>query len=150
MGRWSSLVVFLVLVVGGGLAIGLVTGPGEWYAQLAKPSFNPPPWVFGPVWTLLYILIAVAGWRIWRIERGGPAMVAWWVQLALNFVWSLVFFLAHDLLLALVILLCMLAVILAFIALARRLDPPAAWLFVPYALWIAFAGLLNASVWWLN
>ena len=150
MGRWPSLLLFLGLVVGGGLAIGLVTAPGEWYAHLAKPSFNPPPWLFGPVWTVLYVLIAVAGWRTWRIEPGGPAMVAWWVHLALNFLWSPVFFLARDLLLALVILLGMLAAIVAFIALARRLDRVAAWLFAPYALWVAFAGLLNASIWWLN
>lgn len=150
MGRWLSLLLFLVLVVGGGLAIGLVALPGEWYAQLAKPSFNPPPWLFGPVWTALYVLIAVAGWRTWRIEHGGPATVAWWVQLALNFLWSPVFFVARDLLLALLILLGMLAAILAFIALARRLDPVAAWLFVPYALWVAFAGVLNTAIWWLN
>lgn len=150
MGRWLSLLLFLVLVVGGGLAIGLVTGPGEWYVALAKPSFNPPPWVFGPVWTVLYILIAFAGWRIWRIERGGPAMVVWWVQLALNFMWSPTFFLAGDLLLALVILLAMLGAIVAFLGLARNIDPLASWLFVPYALWVAFAGILNASIWWLN
>jgi tryptophan-rich sensory protein len=150
MGRWPSLLLFLVLVVGGGLAIGLVAVPGEWYAALVKPSFNPPPWIFGPVWTVLYVAIAVAGWRIWRIEHGGPAMVAWGVQLALNFIWSPVFFLAHNPPLALAILLAMLAVIVAFILLARRLDAVAAWLFVPYALWVAFAGLLNASIWWLN
>lgn len=150
MGRWVPLVLFLVLVVGGGLAIGALTAPGEWYAALVKPPFNPPPWLFGPVWTILYVLVAVAGWRAWRIEPGGPAMVTWWVQLALNFIWSPIFFAARDLLLALVILFATLATILAFMTLARRLDPIAAWLFAPYAAWVAFAGVLNASIWWLN
>jgi tryptophan-rich sensory protein len=77
-------------------------------------------------------------------------MVAWWVQLTLNFLWSPIFFVAHDLLLALVVLLAMLAAILTFIVQAWPLDRPAAWLFVPYALWTTFAGVLNASIWWLN
>jgi len=151
MGRkWVALAVFLVLVAGGGLAIGYVTAPGEWYAQLAKPAFNPPPWVFGPAWTTLYILIAVAGWRVWRRDRGGWAMTLWWVQLGLNFAWSPVFFGAHRIGLALVIVVMLLAVILAFMAAAWRRDRAAALLFVPYAAWVAFASVLNASIWSLN
>lgn len=150
MGRWLSLSLFLLLVVGGGFVSGFVAAPGQWYADLVKPPFNPPPWLFGPVWTGLYVLVAIAGWRVWQRERDGPAMVAWWVQLAFNFLWSPVFFLARNLLLALVIVTFMLAMILTFIGLGRRLDPVAAWLFVPYAAWVAFAGVLNAAIWWLN
>ncbi len=62
----GSLILFLVLVLGGGLAIGFLTAPGEWYAGLGKPGFNPPNWLFAPVWMVLYVLIAVAGWRVWR------------------------------------------------------------------------------------
>jgi hypothetical protein len=80
-----SLILFLVAVLGGGLAIGYLTAPGEWYAQLTKPGFNPPAWVFGPAWTVLYVLIAVAGWRVWRREPGGWPMRLWWTQMALNF-----------------------------------------------------------------
>jgi translocator protein len=148
--KWVSLVLFLVLVVGGGLVIGYLTAPGEWYAQLAKPAFNPPAWVFGPAWTTLYILIAVAGWRVWRRDRGGWAMTLWWVQLGLNFAWSPVFFAAHQIGLALVIVVALLAVILAFMAAAWRRVPVAAWLFAPYAAWVAFASVLNASIWSLN
>lgn len=150
MNRWTPLLLFLVLTVGAGLAVGWLTAPGEWYAALAKPSFNPPPWLFAPVWTILYVLIAVAGWRIWRLERRGAAMAAWWVQLVLNFLWSPVFFAAHQTGPALLVLLGVFAAIVAFIALAWRLDRVAAWLFLPYALWVAFAGSLNASIWWLN
>ncbi|HUE45770.1 MAG TPA: TspO/MBR family protein [Aestuariivirgaceae bacterium] len=148
--KWVLLAAFLVLVVGGGLAIGYLTAPGEWYAQLAKPAFNPPAWVFGPAWTTLYILIAVAGWRVWRRDRGGWAMTLWWVQLGLNFAWSPMFFSAHQIGLALVIVVALFAVILAFMAATWRRVPVAALLFAPYAAWVAFASVLNASIWSLN
>jgi tryptophan-rich sensory protein len=148
--RAVSLVLFFVLVLGGGLAIGFVTAPGGWYAGLNKPAFNPPPWLFGPVWTVLYVLIAIAGWRIWHSDRNGRAMQLWWAQLALNFLWSPVFFGAHQIGLALGIILILLATILGFIATAWRLDRWAAWLFVPYAAWVGFASLLNGSIWMMN
>lgn len=144
-----ALILFVVLVVGGGLAIGYATAPDEWYAGLAKPSFNPSGWVFAPVWTLLYVLIAVAGWRVWRTDAGA-SMKLWWAQLALNFLWSPVFFAAHRIGLALVIILLLLAAILAFIALTSRQDRAAAWLFAPYAAWVAFAAVLNGSILALN
>jgi len=150
MNHRLPLILFLVLVVGGGLLIGAVVTPGEWYAGLAKPAFNPPGWVFGPAWTLLYVLIAVAGWRVWRRDRGGLAMKLWWAQLALNFGWTPVFFGAQRIGLALLVILVLLATIVAFIVVARRTDRAAAWLFAPYAAWVAFATLLNASILALN
>jgi tryptophan-rich sensory protein len=150
MNRWLSLIGFLVLVIGGGLAVGYVTAPGEWYAGLAKPSFNPPGWIFGPVWTVLYVLIAVAGWRTFECGRRGWPIRLWWVQLALNFLWSPVFFAAHQLGLAFAIVLLMLAAILAFITTAWRQDRVAAWLFVPYGAWVAFASVLNGAILKLN
>ena len=146
----AAITPFVLLVVGGGLLIGFFTAPGPWYEALAKPSFNPPNWLFGPVWTVLYVLIAIAGWRIWQHERPGKAMKLWWLQLALNFLWSPVFFALHQIGLALVVILALLVAILAFIAIAWKLDRLAAWLFVPYAAWVAFASLLNASIWMLN
>ena len=86
------LLAFLVLVVGGGLLIGFLTLPGAWYEALQKPSFNPPNWLFGPAWTTLYVLIAIAGWRVWLRDRAGSLMKLWWLLLALNFLWSPVFF----------------------------------------------------------
>ncbi|TDR93003.1 TspO/MBR family protein [Enterovirga rhinocerotis] len=150
MNRYVALILFLVLVLGGGLALGGLTVRGGWYAGLAKPSFNPPAWLFGAVWTVLYILIAIAGWRVWQRDRSGWPMKLWWAQMALNFLWTPVFFGAHQIGLAFVIILLMLAAILAFIATAWRLDRVAAWLFVPYAAWVAFASLLNGSIWMLN
>jgi tryptophan-rich sensory protein len=150
MNHRFSLILFLVLVVGGGLAIGYLTAPGEWYAQLAKPAFNPPGWIFGPVWTVLYVFIAIAGWRVWQRDRGGWAMKFWWTQLVLNFLWSPIFFAAHQIGLAHVVILLLLVAILAFITTSGRQDRVAAWLFVPYAVWVAFASALNASISALN
>jgi tryptophan-rich sensory protein len=150
MNRTLSLIPFLVLVLGGGLLLGFLTAPGEWYAGLAKPSFNPPGWIFGPVWTVLYVLIAVAGWRIWQRDRTGWPIKLWWVQLVLNFLWTPVFFAAHRIGLGLVVILLLLAAILTFIAMAWRQDRVAALLFVPYAAWVAFASVLNASIFALN
>jgi translocator protein len=147
---WLTLLLFLVLVAGGGLIIGFVTRPGDWYAGLAKPAFSPPNWIFGPVWTALYVLIAVAGWRIWMRSRRGWPMRLWWLQLVLNFLWSPLFFAAHRIDLALGVIVLMLVAILAFIATAWHVDRIASWLFMPYGIWVAFATLLNASTLLLN
>lgn len=150
MPRVNSLIPFLLLVVGGGLIIGYVTTPGLWYGQLVKPEFNPPSWVFGPVWTVLYVMIAVAGWRVWRRRPGGPAAIAWWIQLVLNFLWSPVFFSARLIDFALIVIVLLLSTILGFMVLAWRLDRLATVLFAPYAAWVAFATVLNASIFALN
>ena len=92
MNRFVVLTFFLAIVLGGGLAIGFATRPGAWYAGLAKPAFNPPNRVFAPVWTLLYVMIAVAGWRIFLRAPADPAMIVWTIALVLNFLWSPVFF----------------------------------------------------------
>lgn len=145
-----SLLPFILLVLGGGTLIGALTGPDDWYRALEKPPFNPPGWLFGPVWTTLYILIAIAGWRLWRDARGSLAMKLWWMQLVLNFAWSPMFFEAHEIGWALAIILALLAVIIAFIATAWRIDRTSALLFIPYAAWVSFAALLNGAILALN
>ena len=145
-----TLALFIALVLGGGTLIGLMTLPGEWYAGLAKPPFNPPNWVFAPAWTLLYILVAVAGWRTWQRGPRGAAMAVWFIQLALNFSWSPVFFGAHRPGAALVIVAALLATILGFIVMRWPHDRTAALCFTPYAAWVAFATLLNGAIWYLN
>lgn len=150
MQRYASLLLFLVLVLGGGLLIGYATLPGAWYASLIKPPFNPPNWVFAPAWTLLYVLIAVAGWRTWLHEPAGAAMKIWGVQLVLNFGWSPTFFGAKLMGPALMVILALLASIVLFIATVWNRDRISGWLFAPYAAWVAFATLLNASLLLLN
>ena len=150
MNHWFALILFLLLVIGGGLLTGWLTAPGEWYAQLKKPPFNPPNWLFGPVWTAIYVLIAIAGWRVWRRGVGGWPIRLWAMQIVLNFLWSPTFCAAHQIGLALAVLLMLLAIILAFIAASWRSDRVAALLFVPYATWVAFATVLNASILVMN
>jgi tryptophan-rich sensory protein len=150
MARYARLAAFIFAVVGMGFAIGATNLPGAWYAGLIKPSFNPPNWVFAPVWSLIYILIAVAGWRTWEHDRKGVPMGLWAAQLLLNFAWSPSFFTAHRVGLALAIIIAMLILIATFIVTRWRADRFAALLFLPYAGWVAFAALLNASIWRLN
>ena len=147
--RYGLLALFLAVSLGGGMLVGISNPPGDWYAGLAKPSFNPPDWLFPPAWTLLYILIGIAGWRVFLAKLRLPFGL-WVLQLAINFSWSPTFFGQHLIGAGLVILLAMLATILAFIAVTWRRDRPAALCFVPYALWVSFAGLLNGAIWWLN
>ncbi len=147
MRRTLIYVVFLAVVIGGGLAIGSVTRPDGWYAALAKPPFNPPNWVFAPVWTLLYVMIAVAGARTYERIHG---FALWVAQMALNFAWTPAYFVLHRPSVALVIILALLAAILMFIRSRWTTDRISALLFVPYAAWTAFAVLLNVSIVVLN
>ncbi|MCF1474277.1 MULTISPECIES: TspO/MBR family protein [Rhizobium/Agrobacterium group] len=146
--------IFMAAVTGIGTLIGLTNLPGDWYDGLEKPFFNPPGWIFGPVWTVLYVLIGLAGARIWqrtRQSRGASrAMALWFGQMLLNFLWSPAFFGAHSTGLALIVILPMLALILAFVWQVRRLDRVAMLCFIPYAAWVAFATVLNAALFLLN
>jgi benzodiazapine receptor len=151
----TALAGFLVLCFAVAAAGGAVTATsvGSWYAALAKPPFNPPDWVFGPVWTTLYAMIAVAGWRVWRrrSERGaGSALIAWGVQLALNLAWSFIFFGARLIGAALADIVVLLAAIVLTAILSWRVDRLAGVLLMPYIAWVSFATVLNASLWKLN
>lgn len=153
--RWVALAGFLALCFGVAAIGGAVTATsvGTWYAGLAKPSFNPPAWVFGPVWTALYVMIALAGWRVWcRRERPGApfALGAWGLQLALNLGWSLLFFGARLVGVALAEIVLLLVAIVLTAALFGRIDRVAGWLLVPYAAWVGFAAVLTAAIWRLN
>jgi len=146
---------FVLLCLGVSALGGLATASsvGSWYQGLAKPPFNPPDWVFAPVWLTLYLMIAVAGWRVWRVAgftaaRG--AFVWYAIQLSLNLTWSLLFFGARAPGAALVELLVLWVAIVANAVAFWRFDRFAALLLVPYAAWVGYAGLLNASIWWLN
>lgn len=150
MTNWPTRVAFLLLVLGGGILIGTLTAPGAWYTALEKPPFNPPNWIFGPVWTALYVLIAMAGWRQFESDRSGAAMRLWWAQLGLNFLWSPAFFVLQRPWLAFAIIFALLVVILAFLRRAWGRDWVSAWAFVPYLAWVAFASALNLSIAILN
>lgn len=124
----------------------------DWYDALDKPSFNPPDWVFSPVWTTLYVFVAVAGWLVCRQVRPGRALALgmWGVQLALNLAWSWIFFGAEEPGLALVEVATLFVAIAVTIALFARLSRPAALFMLPYLAWVGFASVLNFEVWRLN
>ncbi|MEQ9636493.1 MAG: TspO/MBR family protein [Devosia marina] len=147
---WITLAIFLALVVGVGGFIGSQTAPGPWFEELVKPPLNPPNWVFGPVWFTLYVMIAVAGWRIWMDQPKSTAMTLWGVQMLLNWAWSPSWFGANMPWLALAIIVALWLVIVGFIVIARKRDQLAAWLFVPYLAWVSFATYLNLSIAVLN
>jgi translocator protein len=144
-----SLLVFVVLVAAAAFTAAQFE-PGPWYESIAKPPWTPPGWLFGPVWTILYIAIAISGWLAWREAEGrsSPALVLWIVQLLLNATWSWLFFGLHAPALALAGIVTLLLVIVGFIIVVR--SRLAAGLFIPYAIWVTFAGLLNLEIVRLN
>ncbi len=141
---------FLILVLGGGLLIGAHNVPGDWYQSLTKPSFNPPNWLFAPVWSLLYAIIAVVGARTWLSLRRSMAMRLWYAQLVLNFAWSPIFFGLQDPTSALIVILGLLVTVGGFIVASWRQDRTAALLFLPYLAWVTFATALNGAIVALN
>lgn len=152
-----KLVVALTVTFAAGYAGSLYTAPstdGAWYDALRKPTFNPPSWVFAPVWTLLYTMMAVAAFLVWRSRirsRWKPlALGAYTVQLGLNFLWSVLFFGLQQPYWALLELLVLWVMIVITMALFRKFSLAAALLLVPYLAWVTFAGVLNAEIWRLN
>jgi len=148
------LCIALPLIVGGiGSYFTAGSIPG-WYAGLTKPAINPPGWLFGPVWTILYILMGISLYLVLRegterppVRQGATLFIA---QLALNLLWSIVFFGFHAIAAALVVLLLLIVLIAATAISFRRISAPAAWLLVPYIAWCCFAATLNAQIWLLN
>ncbi len=125
--------------------------PGEWYAGLEKPFFSPPNWVFGPVWTTLYVMMSVAAWLVWK-ETGWRArpIGLWFGQIALNALWTPLFFGLHWLGIALVEMALLWLLILLTLLSFRAVSRLASWLMAPYLAWVSFAWFLNLSLWWLN
>jgi len=146
-----TLFAFLAATLAVGFLASLVTVPNipGWYEGLHKPFFNPPNSVFAPVWTTLYVLMAVAAWRVWR-KAGLRPLGLYVLQLALNFAWSFIFFGAHAIGVALVEIALLFAAVVVTLRVFWRLDRIAGWLLVPYAAWVLFAGVLNAAIWRLN
>jgi len=141
------------------LAVGGISGfftvsaiPG-WYQTIQKPSWNPPNWVFGPVWTTLYVLMGIAMYLIWtqpRTEQRQRALYLNAAQLILNFFWSLIFFNLHAIGSALIEIIILWVVIVQTMFAYDRVYKPAAWLLLPYIVWVTFATILNGAIWWLN
>jgi len=143
---------WLVLTFGAA-AFGARFLPDEWYRQLKKPTWNPPNWLFGPVWTVLYLLIAVSAWLVWRKYglAGASAALAFFVlQLVLNAAWSWLFFRRHSIAGAFVDILALWVTILILLMMFWRLETLAGILLVPYLTWVSFAAVLNGTILGLN
>jgi len=146
----TALGVFLVLVVLAAL-FGAQFEPGDWYEGLRKPPLNPPNWIFGPVWSVLYLAIAVAAWLVWRARPGSFTPLALWgTQLVFNAVWSFLFFGLQRPGLALFEIALLLALVVATATAFFAVRRPAGILLLPYVAWVGFAAYLNAGLWLLN
>jgi translocator protein len=138
----SLLAVVVVAVLG---ALGTETGPGTWYDDLEQPAWNPPDWLFGPVWSVLYLLMAVAAWLVWR-AGGRRELVPYALQLALNLAWTWVFFAGEAPWPGAVVIAALVVAIAVTIAAFRRRSTLAAWLLVPYLGWVLYATALNVAI----
>jgi translocator protein len=150
MNRILVHILFIAGVVGCGMLIGINNIPGEWYSSLTKPSFNPPGWIFAPVWSLLYAVIGFTGARTFLDHRPTTAMRFWAAQMIFNFAWSPLFFGLHEIALALIVIIALLISIVGFIVSSRKQDHLSSLLFLPYLAWVGFATLLNASIFLMN
>lgn len=137
----------------GAAATGAIFRPGEWYKQLDKPRWRPPDWIFAPVWSALYVTIALSGWLVWREAGISGALLplgVYALQLLLNAAWTPIFFGLHRPGLALVEIVLLWASILATIVLFYPISSAASWLLIPYLAWVSFASGLNFSIWMRN
>lgn len=150
-----ALLGWVIFILGLGTGMGIFFGADAWFQTLVKPTWNPPAWLFGPVWTILYILMAISVWLVRKIPNANAedrtlAMRLFWLQLVLNLVWTPIFFGLHSPLFAFVVI-CLLWITVISTALAfSRLSSAASYLLVPYLLWISFALILNGTIWLLN
>lgn len=145
--------IMLCLAVGGLGAFATTPEIGGWYQTIRKPSWNPPNWIFGPVWTTLYIMMAVAAWLVWRkagFRHASKPLGLFLLQLILNFAWSFIFFRYHQPGWAFVEIVALWLAITATIVAFLRVSTPAALMLLPYLGWVSFASILNFTIWQLN
>lgn len=153
--HWLQLLAFILVCEAIGLLGGLWTGPEipRWYRTLVKPSFNPPGWIFGPVWTALYLLMAIAAWLVFNVPSSSTrslGLTLFLIQLTLNLAWSYIFFRKHAIgaaALEVSILWCSIG---ATTIVFSQVSATSAWLMAPYWAWVTFASILNATIWRLN
>lgn len=149
------LIGFILFVLLIGFLSSLFSGVGvqDFYFSLKKPAFSPPAWVFAPAWTILYILIGISAYLIWQKKEEKNinfGVAIFFIQLFLNYVWSIIFFGKGNLELAFYDIVALWIAIVTMISVFYKISKPAAWLLIPYLLWVSFASILNYNVWTLN
>ena len=156
MGKIAKIIICVVICLGVGLASGATTASGitEWYAFLNKPFFNPPNWIFAPVWTILYTMMGIAAGLVWDKGLDHPgvkgALGIFTIQFIFNAMWSVVFFGMRQPLAALFVIVTLWILIVLTIKRFGALNKTSSLLLIPYLLWVSFATVLNFSIWWLN
>jgi tryptophan-rich sensory protein len=156
MTKFIAPIIFIIVSQAAGIVGAVFTSPAipNWYASLNKPSFNPPGWIFGPVWTILYTMMGLAAWLVWQkwgeSSVAKAAVILFFVHLVFNTLWSILFFGLQNPMLAFIEILFLWGMILALIILFYQVDKRAAYLMIPYILWVSFAAVLNFSIWRLN
>jgi tryptophan-rich sensory protein len=129
---------------------GMISPPGDWYASLNKPEWNPPSWIFGPVWTALYLMMAGSAWLVWRRDGWRRPLWLYFTQLALNAAWTPVFFGAREIGWALVLIVVLWLAILVTLLSFLRVSRVAGGMLLPYLAWVSFAAFLNFTLWRMN
>lgn len=154
MGKWLRLILSLALpqLAGGLGAFFTFSSVRDWYLTLNRPSWNPPNWIFGPMWTTLYVLMGIACYLIWKSDhpQKKQLLTLYFVQLGLNALWSPAFFGAESPILGLVVIIPLWVMILICIVQFKKVSKWASGLMVPYLLWVSFATVLNFAIWQLN
>lgn len=157
MNKYLKVLVFVATCLVVGYLSSIVTRSSitTWYPYIEKPSFNPPNWIFGPIWTMLYVFMGVAAGLVWdkidlKRDEVKKALIYFTIQLALNALWSFLFFGLKNPMLAMIEIVLLWLMIYETYVKFGKLDKIAGYLFIPYLLWVSFASILNASIWWLN
>jgi len=153
-GLKAAISVAIPLVVGFTSSFFNQTGSGSWYQSIQKPEWNPPNWVFAPVWTILYIMMGIALYLVWKSnspsKQKNKAISFWIIQMVLNFFWTFIFFGQQQIAGALIEIFLLWLAIFITIILFSKINKLSAWLLVPYISWVSFAALLNFAIWQLN
>ena len=157
MNKYTKIAILVVTCLAIGYVSGMVTQSSikTWYPTIIKPAFNPPNWLFAPVWTILFIFMGIAGGLVWsqidqKREEVTKALLFFAIQLFLNALWSILFFGLKNPMLALIEIVLLWLVIYETFVKFNKIDKIAGYLFIPYLIWVGFAALLNLNIWWLN
>ena len=151
--KFLTFILFFFITYSASLIGGLATinFKEPWYSQLIKPSFNPPDWIFAPVWTTLYLMMTVAIWFFWHSKnRNMNTVYIYFIHLIFNTTWSIIFFVFHNIFLALIILIILIVLIIILIVKFKRVNLLSTYLMIPYLLWSCFALILNVNLLILN
>ena len=150
--KYLSLVLILIITFAASAIGGFTTSAFKepWYSQIILPTFNPPSWVFGPVWTTLYVLMSIAVWKVWSITKDKKLLKIYFLHLFFNAIWSIIFFGFHNIGLALVDLIIILFFIILLMKIYYKINKISFYLMIPYFIWSSYAFILNTSIFFLN